>query len=154
MDKKSVCPWDKTTSVHISTTMEPLRLWASAFTFQAAVWPEATLSSRPGPTMTGSPKRTRSNSVGVAPFEKRVGFLRLPVNQLAMLREIRPRCAHVGSDPRDLLPIYLPAGKLVESVFKEEDGHEVAVPGGSRGPAVAVKELCRKRGFSDASFYT
>jgi putative transposase len=62
---------------------------------------------------------------------------------------------------RDLLPSCRTSLKLAESVNQENDGHEeeqvqrgadhrVHPPSRGRMP---VKELCRKGGFSDATFY-
>ena len=64
----------------------------------------------------------------------------------------------------DLPPTNRASRSLVKFVFGEEDEHEEALYGtanhrvseGSRGryAGMPVKELCRRHGFSDASFYT
>jgi putative transposase len=68
----------------------------------------------------------------------------------------------LGKQNGDLLPINRARGNLVESVFGGEDGHEEAFFRRAQiigflkeaEAGVPVKELCRKHGFSDASFYT
>ncbi len=49
----------------------------------------------------------------------------------------------------DLLPDFSTTPNLVESVFRAGDGILKQAEAG-----VPVKELCRRHGFSDASFYT
>jgi putative transposase len=60
----------------------------------------------------------------------------------------------------DLLPKNSTNRKLVKSVFRQESGHEEAIYRRAdhrilkeAQAGVAVKELCRKHGFSDAAFY-
>ncbi len=55
----------------------------------------------------------------------------------------------------DLLPDFSTTPNLVESVFRAGDGSEKAFYLLKQAEAgVPVKELCRRHGFSDASFYT
>ncbi len=50
----------------------------------------------------------------------------------------------------DLLPDFSTTPNLVESVFRAGDGSVLK----QAEAGVPVKELCRRHGFSDASFYT
>ena len=62
--------------------------------------------------------------------------------------------------PNDLLPIFSATARLVKSDFLEGIGHEEQVYGRANNgvlkqaeSGVAVKDLCRKHGFSDATFH-